>query len=699
MVGYTPSVSTAVWVGTDTERPDQERRPGGPMFGRMLPGSIWQTYMNGALRGTPPEQFSPFVPIGHPARRRLGRVGRVATTRTPTTRTTTTRTTTTATPTATASDDGPRIRRRRATRRLGRRRPTTTRTTTRQRLATSDGPPTTAPRSRTPDRRARLPERAADRCCGRGRQPGRRRGMSPPPDPEPAGPPAGSIPTWTEPLAGDGQPGRRRPARPARRWSGAAAFWTPLRVVLLLAVVVLAARLAGQGAVPAAVRHRRRRARAGLAQQPPVRRDVLLRHRAALRHRGARRGARAVPRLVGRGRGHAHRAACATWSTRCSPGSSSTPTRGWPTAGSWLAAQRAVAAHRAAGGRLLRHLRVLAGAGLAGGGVGGARGCGPARPWDAALVALLPAGRGARLHQLRRAGRGCATAGAAGAAPAGGRCSPGCCSGVGGAFKLYPLMLLLPVVLVGRAPAGPRRPAVRAVGGRGRRPGRRSTRRSRWPGPGGLVGVLPAQPHPPGRPRLAVLRRQLLHRLGRASTASSPPAQAPVVLNTGQRGAVRRCAAPASPCSRCRAPQPAAARLAGVPGGRGVPAGEQGVEPAVLAVAGAAGRARAAALAAAAGVDDASTRWCGCRGCTTTSAPSEQGLPPDWFLGAVVVRDASWCAVRAGGAHRAAAGDGPGPYGWPGGDDPDWPARGADDRAAGRRPAGAQLVRTLAGTR
>jgi hypothetical protein len=32
----------------------------------MLPGSIWQTFMTGALRGTPVEQFSPFVALGTP---------------------------------------------------------------------------------------------------------------------------------------------------------------------------------------------------------------------------------------------------------------------------------------------------------------------------------------------------------------------------------------------------------------------------------------------------------------------------------------------------------------------------------------------------------------------------------------------------------------------------------------------------------
>ena len=62
MVGYTPSVSTAVWVGTDQSDPIKTAA-GRPVFGRMLPGSIWQTFMNGAPRG---EQFSPFVPLGTP---------------------------------------------------------------------------------------------------------------------------------------------------------------------------------------------------------------------------------------------------------------------------------------------------------------------------------------------------------------------------------------------------------------------------------------------------------------------------------------------------------------------------------------------------------------------------------------------------------------------------------------------------------
>ncbi|NMI01537.1 transglycosylase domain-containing protein [Pseudonocardia acidicola] len=64
-IGYTPSVSTAVWVGSDDNSPIKNSA-GRPVYGRMLPGSIWQSFMINALRGTPKEQFSRFVPIGTP---------------------------------------------------------------------------------------------------------------------------------------------------------------------------------------------------------------------------------------------------------------------------------------------------------------------------------------------------------------------------------------------------------------------------------------------------------------------------------------------------------------------------------------------------------------------------------------------------------------------------------------------------------
>ncbi|MBC8092642.1 MAG: penicillin-binding protein [Pseudonocardia sp.] len=63
MVGYTPSLATAVWIGTDLSDPIQDEN-GSPIYGRMVPGAIWQNYMNAALEGTPDVPFSPFVPRG-----------------------------------------------------------------------------------------------------------------------------------------------------------------------------------------------------------------------------------------------------------------------------------------------------------------------------------------------------------------------------------------------------------------------------------------------------------------------------------------------------------------------------------------------------------------------------------------------------------------------------------------------------------
>ncbi|WP_245607258.1 transglycosylase domain-containing protein [Pseudonocardia spinosispora] len=62
-VGYTPTLSTAVWVGTNDNSPI--KTPAGrPIYGRMVPGSIWQQFMNAALSSTPPERFPEFQPLG-----------------------------------------------------------------------------------------------------------------------------------------------------------------------------------------------------------------------------------------------------------------------------------------------------------------------------------------------------------------------------------------------------------------------------------------------------------------------------------------------------------------------------------------------------------------------------------------------------------------------------------------------------------
>jgi membrane peptidoglycan carboxypeptidase len=64
-VGFTPQLSTAVWVGTDVSEPIKNSA-GRAVYGRMLPGSIWQTFMSDALRGQDVEQFSDFEPLGDP---------------------------------------------------------------------------------------------------------------------------------------------------------------------------------------------------------------------------------------------------------------------------------------------------------------------------------------------------------------------------------------------------------------------------------------------------------------------------------------------------------------------------------------------------------------------------------------------------------------------------------------------------------
>ncbi|HEU0086934.1 MAG TPA: transglycosylase domain-containing protein [Pseudonocardiaceae bacterium] len=57
-VGYTPSISAAVWVG-DPANTAIKNAEGGDIFGRGLPGSIWQRFMNSYLDGTPEETFPP----------------------------------------------------------------------------------------------------------------------------------------------------------------------------------------------------------------------------------------------------------------------------------------------------------------------------------------------------------------------------------------------------------------------------------------------------------------------------------------------------------------------------------------------------------------------------------------------------------------------------------------------------------------
>ncbi|WZU35120.1 Penicillin-binding protein 1A [Rhodococcus ruber] len=62
MVGYTPSLSTAVWVGTEQGLP-LENSWGGMIYGSGLPSDIWKDTMDGALQGTDVEKFPTPEPI------------------------------------------------------------------------------------------------------------------------------------------------------------------------------------------------------------------------------------------------------------------------------------------------------------------------------------------------------------------------------------------------------------------------------------------------------------------------------------------------------------------------------------------------------------------------------------------------------------------------------------------------------------
>lgn len=62
-VGYTPLISTAVWVGDPANSAIKDAR-GADVFGRGVPGVIWQRFMNSYLTGTPPETFPPLTLIG-----------------------------------------------------------------------------------------------------------------------------------------------------------------------------------------------------------------------------------------------------------------------------------------------------------------------------------------------------------------------------------------------------------------------------------------------------------------------------------------------------------------------------------------------------------------------------------------------------------------------------------------------------------
>ncbi len=68
MAGFTPTVSTSVWMGTDMNSPIKTAS-GAPVEGKSLPGEAWQEFMAEAHDSAPVTQFAPFKPIGEPPRR------------------------------------------------------------------------------------------------------------------------------------------------------------------------------------------------------------------------------------------------------------------------------------------------------------------------------------------------------------------------------------------------------------------------------------------------------------------------------------------------------------------------------------------------------------------------------------------------------------------------------------------------------
>jgi membrane peptidoglycan carboxypeptidase len=58
MVGYTPQVSAAVWVGSGNSTTAIKNAYGGPEYGRDLPGRTWKTFMDAYLAGTPQQPIA-----------------------------------------------------------------------------------------------------------------------------------------------------------------------------------------------------------------------------------------------------------------------------------------------------------------------------------------------------------------------------------------------------------------------------------------------------------------------------------------------------------------------------------------------------------------------------------------------------------------------------------------------------------------
>ncbi|MFD6666997.1 transglycosylase domain-containing protein, partial [Micromonospora chalcea] len=64
MIGYTPQLATAVWVGNVKDRKPIQYKDGRDISGARMPGDIFQRFMNDALKGKDKEEFPPAANVG-----------------------------------------------------------------------------------------------------------------------------------------------------------------------------------------------------------------------------------------------------------------------------------------------------------------------------------------------------------------------------------------------------------------------------------------------------------------------------------------------------------------------------------------------------------------------------------------------------------------------------------------------------------
>jgi membrane peptidoglycan carboxypeptidase len=68
MIGATPQLATAVWIGTSGKRQPIVDKNGKGIVGSGLPADVWKAFMNAALKGTDVERFAPAQNTGDPER-------------------------------------------------------------------------------------------------------------------------------------------------------------------------------------------------------------------------------------------------------------------------------------------------------------------------------------------------------------------------------------------------------------------------------------------------------------------------------------------------------------------------------------------------------------------------------------------------------------------------------------------------------